>query len=134
MSEKNKDLIRRWFSEVWNNSDEKAIDKMLHPESRAFGLGDEPLIGPSGFSPFYAAFKKDYSGIHVKLDKVFAEGDYVIALCTVTSTHKGSNTPVKFTGTSIAHVVDGQIKDAWNHYNFLSLHLQTGKIKAEQLT
>jgi predicted SnoaL-like aldol condensation-catalyzing enzyme len=133
MSEKNKDLVRRWFHEVWNSGDEKAIDKMMHPESRSFGLGGQPLVGPPGFSPFYTAFKNNYSGIHVTIDKILADGDYVISLVTATATYKATNTPVKFTGTTITRVVNGQIKDAWNNYDFLSLHLQTGKIKPEQL-
>jgi hypothetical protein len=133
MANKNEEFILRWFGEVWNNSNEAAIDEMLHPEAQAFGLGRDPIIGPAGFKPFYKAFNDAYSGVNVAVDKVFVDGDYVISLCTVKATHKETGKPINITGTSIALMENGQIKTAWNHFDFLTLNLQTGKIKPEQL-
>jgi hypothetical protein len=133
MSEQNKKFILRWFDEVWNNSNENVIDELMHPEAKAFGLGPEPLIGPAGFKPFYKVFNDAYRDINVTTDQLFTDGDYVISLCTVKAIHKETGKPVNFTGTSIALMENGQIKQAWNHFDFLTLHLQTGKIKEEQL-
>jgi len=133
MSEQNKKFILRWFDEVWNNSNENVIDELMHPEAKAFGLGPEPLIGPAGFKPFYKIFNDAYRDINVTTDQLFTDGDYVISLCTVKAIHKETGKPVNFTGTSIALMENGQIKQAWNHFDFLTLHLQTGKINEEQL-
>jgi len=133
MSEQNKKLVLRWYDEVWNNSDENAIDEMMHPEGNAFGLGAEPLIGPDGFKPFYKAFNDAYKDINVTADRLFTDGEYVISLCTVKAVHKESGNPVNFTGTAITLMENGQIKQAWNHFDFLTLNLQNGKIKEEQL-
>jgi predicted ester cyclase len=133
MSDQHKESMLRWYNEVWNNGDENVIDELMHPQAEAFGLGDVPLIGPSEFKPFYKAFNKAYAGINAEVDKVFTDGDYVICLCTIKAIHKATGKPVKFTGTSIARMENGQIMSAWNHFDFLTMHLQTGKIKPKQL-
>jgi hypothetical protein len=133
MSNQHKESMLRWYNEVWNNNNENVIDEMMHSDAEAFGLGAEPIIGPSGFKPFYKAFTGAYSGINVTVDKIFVDGDYAISLCTVTATHKETGKPVSFTGTAISLMKNGQITRAWNHFDFLTLHLQTGKIKPEQL-
>jgi predicted ester cyclase len=133
MAVENKDFMLRWFDEVWNKSNEKAIDEMLHAECSAFGLGAEPVVGPEKFKLFYAAFRNAYSDIHVSVDKNFVDGDYVIALCTVNATHNETGKPVNFMGTSIAHLKNGQILNAWNCFDFLTMNIQTGKINPEQL-
>jgi len=133
MSNQHKEFMLRWYDEVWNNSNESAIDEMMHPEAKAFGLGADPLIGPGEFKPFYKAFNDAYSNVNVTVDKLFVDGDHVIALCTVKATHKETGKPISFTGSSIALMENGQIKLAWNHFDLLTLNLQTGKIKEEQL-
>ena len=133
MSNQNEEFMLRWYEEVWNNNNENVIDEMMHPEAEAFGLGAEPLIGPAGFKPFYNAFNNAYSDVNVTVDKIFTDGNYVISLCTVKALHKETGKPVSFTGTSIAFMDNGKIKIAWNHFDFLTLNLQTGKIKEEQL-
>jgi len=37
MSEENKQLVHRWFDEVWNQKNESAIDRMFDPEGRLRG-------------------------------------------------------------------------------------------------
>ena len=97
MSGKNDKLIHRWFGEVWNKGNKDAIDEMMHPEINAYGLGPEPVIGNEAFKGFYQSFQDTFSGIHVEVDKTFNDGNYNIAMCTVTATDKKSGNPVKFT-------------------------------------
>ena len=42
MPDQKRDIVLRWYNEVWNNSNESAIDEMLHPEVEAFGLDPNP--------------------------------------------------------------------------------------------
>jgi predicted ester cyclase len=133
MASQNNNVILRWYDEVWNKGNENAIDELLHPQGKAHGLGAEPLIGPAGFKPFYKAFRNAYSDIHVTVDKMLTEGNCVTALCTVKAKHNETGKQVNFTGTSITELKDGQIMTGWNHFDFLTMNLQTGKIKQEQL-
>jgi predicted ester cyclase len=132
MKNKNGAVVLRWYDEVWNKSNESAIDELMHHDAKAFGLG-APLVSREEFKPFYRSFKNTFSDIHVKVDKLLVDGDYVTALCTVKATHKETGKPVDFTGTSICNIKNGAILEGWNNFDFLTMNLQIGKITPDQL-
>ena len=126
-------FMHRWYNELWNNSNENVIDEMLHPDCKAYGLGAEPIYGREQFRLFYKAFRTAYTDIRVIIEKNFIDGDYLISLCGVKGTHQDTGKPIDILGTSIARIEDGQIVEAWNCFDFLTMNLQTGKINADQL-
>ena len=80
MSEENKQLLRRWFEEVWNKGRAEAIEEMFAENGIAHGLSDDPsspITGPSGYRPFYATFRRAFPNIMVVIDDMIAEGDKV---------------------------------------------------------
>jgi len=130
---RNKALMLRWYDQLWNNGNESIVEELMHAQCRAFGLGPEPVIGPAAFKQFYREFVAAYTDISITVDKNLTDGDYVISLCSVTATHNASGRPVSFTGTSLCQIENGKITSAWNHFDFLTMYLQTGKVKAEEL-
>jgi steroid delta-isomerase-like uncharacterized protein len=138
MSEENKALLRRWFDEVWNKGNAGAIDELFAADGIAHGLSDDegtPLRGPSDFKPFHDTFRGAFPDIQVAVEDVIAEGDMVAARCSVRGKHTGdhlgivaSNSPVLFTGMTIARVRDGKIIEAWNNFDFLKMNKQIGAI------
>ncbi|MES2386734.1 MAG: ester cyclase [Bacteroidota bacterium] len=126
-------FMTRWYNELWNRGNEDIIDEMLHPECKAYGLGAEPFIGPAEFKYFYRAFKRDYSDINVVIERTLVDGNFAISICIVSATYLPTDREVKFSGTSIAEIENGQLINGWNHFDFLTLNMQTGKIKPEQL-
>lgn len=138
MSEENKALLRRWFDEVWNKGNADAIDEMLDAEGIAHGLSDDestPLRGPAGFKPFHDTFRGAFPDIEVVVEDMIAEGDKVVARCSVRGKHTGdhlgiaaSNSPVLFTGIAIVRVRDGKFVEAWNNFDFLKMNRQIGAI------
>jgi predicted ester cyclase len=129
----NKDFLLRWYNELWNQGDESIMDQMLHPQVKVYGLGPEPMVGIDAFKQFYKNFRNELADINITIDKSIAENDYVVSLCTANATHKQSGKQVSFTGTSIAQLENGKIISGWNHFDFLTLNLQIGKITPEQL-
>jgi steroid delta-isomerase-like uncharacterized protein len=138
MSEENKALLRRWFDEVWNKKNADAIDEMLAADGIAHGLSDDenqPLKGPAGFKPFHDVFRGAFPDIEVVVEDMIAEGDKVVARCSVRGNHTGdhlgiaaSNSPVLFTGIAIVRIEDGMIVEAWNNFDFLKMNRQIGAI------
>lgn len=136
MSEENKALIRRWFEEVWNNGRSDAIAEMLAEDALLHGLSDnedKPLRGPGEFTPFHQTFRGAFPDIKVVVEETIAEGNLVVARCTVYGTHTGdhlgaaaSNAQVRFTGIGIGRIVDGKIVEAWNNFDFLTMNRQIG--------
>ena len=86
-------VAREWFDLVWNNLDESAIDRLMHPEAMAHGLGAQPLRGPAGFKPFFHTFKSAFSNIRIHIDR----GNKFIRFC------------------------DGKIIEGWNSFDFLTM-------------
>ena len=138
MSEKNKAIVGRWFEEVWNKGRSDAIDEMFAADGIAHGLSDDPekpMEGPVGFKPFHAAFRGAFPNVEVVVEDLIAEGDKVVARCTVRGKHTGdhlgvaaSNVPVEFTGIAIVRIKEGKIVEAWNNFDFLKMNKQIGAI------
>ncbi|HEY0376079.1 MAG TPA: ester cyclase [Pyrinomonadaceae bacterium] len=131
-----RDVMHRWFEEVWNKGREEAIDEMFAAEGVAHGFVDEngeELSGPAGFKPFFRRFREAFPDIQVSVEDCISEGDRAAARCRVRATHAGgglgiaaTNNSVDFTGLCIIHVRDGQIVEAWNNFDFTSLNQQIG--------
>jgi steroid delta-isomerase-like uncharacterized protein len=132
----NKALLQRWFDEVWNKGRAEAIDELLAVDGIAHGLSDDPakpLTGPTGFKPFYEAFRGAFPNIEVVVEDMIAEGDRVVARCSVRGKHVGdhlgfaaTNAPVAFDGIAIVRIRDGKIVEAWNNFDFMTMNRQLG--------
>jgi steroid delta-isomerase-like uncharacterized protein len=122
----NRDLIRRWFEEVWNQGREQTIDELVAPDSVIHGLGDDSkqLRGPAGFRAFYHHFRGAFSDLRVDVEDVIAEGDKVVTRLSFTGKHTGdglgiapTNRTFKSTAIVITKWRDGQITDSWNEFD-----------------
>lgn len=138
MSEENKQLLRRWFEEVWNKGRVDAIDEMFAEHGVAHGLSDDPanpIVGPTNFRPFHTVFREAFPNMMIVVEDLIAEGDKVVARCSVRAKHEGdflgsspTQSPVEFTGIAIVRVANGKIVEAWNNFDFMTLHKQVGLI------
>ena len=138
MSEENKQLVRRWFEEVWNKGRADAIDEIFDENGIAHGLADDPsqpIKGPREFRPFHTLFRDAFPNMMIVVEDTIAEGDKVAARCSVRAKHEGefmgraaSQSPVEFTGIAIVRIDNGKIVEAWNNFDFMRLHKQVGLI------
>jgi len=132
--EANKALMRRWFEEVWNQGRPEAVREMMSEECINHGLsGDpaEPLRGASGFMPFHTQFREAFPNIEVVVEDTIAEGDKVVARCSVRGKHEGDSLGMKATGATvdfdgigIARVKDGMFVESWNSFDFARMYKQ----------
>ena len=136
--EANKQLVRRWFEEVWNKGRAEAIAEMLGEDAVVHGLSEDaakPLEGTAGFLPFHAQFREAFPNIEVVVEDAIAEGDKVAVRCSVRGKHlgdslgfKSTGTTAEFDGIAIARVRDGKIVEAWNNFDFMKMYKQLGAI------
>ena len=136
MSEKNKALIRRWFEEVWNQGRGDVIDEWLAEDAVIHGLVDgagNPVNGLDGFHDFHNQFRGAFPDLIVSVDDTIAEGEMVVARCSVRGRHTGNhlgfaatNAPVQFEGVAITRIENGKIAEAWNHFDFAQMNRQLG--------
>jgi steroid delta-isomerase-like uncharacterized protein len=128
--EENKALAKRWFEEVWNRKDEAAIDRMLHPHGRGYGLPypDSVLEGPEAFKEVHRTFCGAFPDLHIEIEDLIAEGNRVAVRWKCTITHTGdhlgfpaSGKRVVLTGSSIMVANGEQIMEGWNHMDLGAL-------------
>ena len=132
MSEENRDLIRRWFEEVWNQRRESAIDEMMAEDVRAHGLTPESISSREAFRQFYRPFIAAFPSFHISVEEAYSEGDRIGFRCHVTGTHQSGKT-VDFDGGGFVHIRDGKLAEGHNIWNFHEMLAQLGAIAPDAL-
>jgi steroid delta-isomerase-like uncharacterized protein len=135
---RNKELIRNWFEEVWNEGNESAIDEMRAPDVLSFGLGEsEAPAKAAEFKVFYHRMRAAIPDLHVTVEDVIAEGDKVVARISIEGTHCGAKLGVEATGKRVnvdglimARVREGKIAETWTQFDKLALLKQVDAIPA----
>mgnify|MGYP001236491019 CR=1 FL=1 len=125
-------LSYKWLTEVWNNLDGGAIDRMMIDDSIARGIESTGIPdnrhakGAEGFKLFFNGFCSMYSEIHIEIEDVICERDLEAARLIVNAVHRESGSPVKFSGICMIRKEDGRIAEAWNNFDFLTMYQQIG--------
>jgi steroid delta-isomerase-like uncharacterized protein len=133
-------VARSWFKEVWNDGNEAAIDRLLAAQAKMHGLptpDGQPIIGPTAFKPFWQKFRSAFPDMRIEVARTVVEGEHVAVHCHVSGKHLGDDLgvaatqrPIDLWGMGIARIVNGQIAEAWNCYDFLTLYQQIGVLPA----
>ena len=133
----NSALIRKWFEEVWNQGREETIDAMC--SKKAIGQGQAQhgadIHGPEEFKVLWRRIRSAFSNIHIEIQETIEQGDKVVARWTIAMTHTApflgiapAKKRVSVNGISIQRFVDGQIVEAWDSWDQLSLLVQLGGV------
>jgi predicted ester cyclase len=133
--EENKELIHRYTRAVFDEGDVDAVDRYLAPDFY------NHVTGKTGTEDFkrLAAELGGASGSANVIDLLVAEGEFVVALMTVTRTlHKelrafgfifpASGQSYTVTHVHIYRVLDGKIREHWAVRDDLSMLRQLGAI------
>ena len=138
MSQENKALMQRWFDEVWTRGRATAIREMVTDDVIIHGLSDTsgmPVTGVAAFDAFHSQFRSAFPDITITVEDLIAEGDKVVARCSVRAKHTGdslgfapTHADVEFNGIAIARISDGRIAEAWNTFDFLTMNQQLGVV------
>jgi steroid delta-isomerase-like uncharacterized protein len=136
MLEENKALMQRWFDEVWNNGRADAIRELATEDLVIHGLSDakgSTVTGLKAFDAFHSQFRNAFPDIYISVEDLIAEGDKVVARCSVRGKHTGdslgfaaTHSDIAFTGIAIARISGGKIVEAWNNFDFLKMNQQLG--------
>jgi len=127
LEEKNKELIKSFIDEVFNNHDVVAIDNYL-----AANLTDGAGKTPESFKKSLTALFSGFPDLHVKIEQIFAENDFVLVFLNFSGTHKGqfegmqpTNKPVKMRSADLYRIENGKIVEHLDVVDSLDLLKQT---------
>jgi predicted SnoaL-like aldol condensation-catalyzing enzyme len=121
--EQNKQLVVRWFEEVWNQSRRDTIPE-LFPENGVIHDGPRQFRGPREFERFYDALQSQFTDFKITPIVSLAEGDLVCLHWSCAARHKDTQKRMEVTGTSVARVENGRIVEAWQNWDAAHMYTQ----------
>jgi predicted ester cyclase len=127
MSEQNKAIVGRWFTEFWGNPWNPAVvDELAAPDIRFEYSMHAPRRGREDVKQFMIGFREAFPDLNFwGAADLIAEGDYVVGRWEGGGTHTGpafgdflvgslpaaSGGKMRFTGTTVLRVENGKIAE-----------------------
>ena len=122
--------LETWARRVWVERDEAAIDEILVVDTKAHGLGLQPLVGAEGFKPFHRAICARLRDTELVIDHHIEAEGWLATLCTFQGTTDAGRR-IAISGAIHARIADVKILEAYNHFDFLGLFVQLGLLPAD---
>jgi steroid delta-isomerase-like uncharacterized protein len=129
----NKQIIRRYYDEMWNRWNFDAADDLLAEGFSFRGSLGETTKGREGFRGYMRQVRGAFPDFHNTIDELMEEGDSIAARLTYRGTHRGELFGIAPTGRSIAYsgaaffrMQDGKIAEGWVLGDLLGLLRQLG--------
>ena len=117
----NREIIKRYFEEVWNQGKLDVLDEIMdaHYINHSPGMpNSEP--GPQGLKPIIAGMRKAFPDLTFEIKNMVVTEDQVAVHCMMSGTHKGDlfGTPptgktVRINQMQIERIKDGKIVEHW---------------------
>jgi len=123
IQEQNKQLLARWFDEVWNQGRRKTIHEIYGADA-VLHDGKNRYRGPDEFCRFYEAMRAQFKDISIKPILALAEGDLACSHFSVGCTHIASGKPVEFTAMVIVRISDRKFTEAWQNWDAAAIKQQ----------
>lgn len=136
--ELNKQIVRRFVEEVWNEAKLDVADEILapnyveHPSTPDESRPEEPT-GPDGMKQFIQMFRQSFPDMKFTIERILAEDDQVAVHLTGRGTHLGelrglppTGKRVTIGGAAIHRLEHNQIVETYQVVDRLSLREQLG--------
>lgn len=136
-TEDNKNLIRRFYEEVFNKKNVAALDAFYAPDHVDHTLPPGMPTSPEGTKQGIAMIMTALPDLHVTIEDMIAEGDKVVTRFTTHGTQQGAFGSIPPTGKRVAittieitRVADGKIVEDWGLDDRLGMLQQLGLVPA----
>jgi steroid delta-isomerase-like uncharacterized protein len=138
--EKNKEIVRRFYDEVWNKGDLAVVDELFIPNYVVVHLPPWRTPGAEGLKQFIADNHRMFPDVHQTIEDMVAEGDQVAVYLKATATHKGdlngpvglvpaTNKKVSWEGVIFLKLKNGKIVETKGVIDNMSLMQQLGAVQ-----
>ncbi len=133
----NRQIIIRYFEEVWNQGKLEVLDDLLSPDYINHSPGmPNPEPGPNGLKPIVSAIRSAFPDLKYIVKNMVVAQDQVAIHVLMTGTHTGDFFGIAPTGNKIAvsqmqieRINNGKMVEHWRVTDDLALMRQLGEIK-----
>jgi predicted ester cyclase len=136
--EENKELVRRFVEEFWNEGNAAAADELMAVDAEIHMPTGE-LVDLDGLKGFAGVFRGSFPDWHSTFEELIAEGDRVAERWTGRGTHRGelqgiapTDRRVEVPGSVFYRIVDGKIMEFRGQLDMMGLMQQLGAIPSPQ--
>ncbi|MCK9410314.1 MAG: ester cyclase [Bacteriovoracaceae bacterium] len=130
MTDQNKLLVRRYFTEVLNKGKYELIKELFSPSFIFSGPTlKKPTMGmPEGVYDFIANARHAFPDLYTSIENEIAEDNQVVAVWRMTGTHEHEFSGIKpthkhcsITGIDIFYIENGKIEGMWAFFEMRSI-------------
>lgn len=119
-------LVDRWFSELWGAGDEGLIDELMSDDCMNVGL--QGANGRAGFRGFYRGMRAAFPTIQIVVEEYVETGDRWSCVCRADLTNaRGEKHTI--TGAVMGVVRSGKFVETRNEWDFVRLLESTNTIE-----
>ena len=129
--EGNKDLIRRYYEDLWNAWRFDLADVLIDPEVRLRGSLGRIVAGRGGMVSYMKHVQGIFPDFCNTIETLIAEDNRVAAQLTFSGTHRGeifgiapTGRRIRYSGVGIFQVESGKIVEGWVLGDLANLLLQ----------
>ncbi|MBY4678734.1 ester cyclase [Marinobacterium arenosum] len=116
----NKDQVRRFYAELWNDHNLSEMRSILHEDVSFRGSLGEQKQGHAGFASYVDRLHEALADYRCIIEELVAEGDKVFAKMTFTGIHQHAfmgysptGQRLSWQGAALFSFRDGLISDVW---------------------
>lgn len=120
MTSRNRDLIRRFYEELWNNFDKRKVPELLTDDVKFRGSLGQEKFGHSGFTEYMDMIQTAFPDFTNHVEVIISEGDRAFARLTYRGTHRGpvfgirpTNRHVEYAGAVAFRFRGEKISEVW---------------------
>jgi len=121
-SSKNKELLKRFYKEVYVDWDMEVADEMLSPQFVSHDWPEGGQKGPRAFRDYYTALRRAVPDATYEVKDLLADGDRVAVRWEMHGTHQGNfpgididptGQPITLKGVAIYRISNGSLLERW---------------------
>ena len=138
MSEENKELVRRFVEEFWNQKNFSAADELMAADV-VIHMPTGEVVDLEGLKGFAEMWRGSFPDWNSTFEELIAEGDKVAERWTGRGTHQGELAGIPATGKRVEvpgsvfyRIVDGKIVEFRGQLDMMSLMQQIGAVPAPE--
>jgi steroid delta-isomerase-like uncharacterized protein len=135
MSAGNKEIMQRFFDELFNRGDLSVADELVASDYVNHNPVPGETPGREGLKAFVAYLRATFPDLHITIEDLISAEDKVVTRMSITGTQQGEFAGVPATGKTVQvgginihRLRDGQIQEAWLNWDALGMMQQLGVI------
>jgi steroid delta-isomerase-like uncharacterized protein len=120
VKDRNRDLIRRFYDDLWNRFDKGEIPELLTEDVRFRGSLGEEKLGHSGFAEYMDRIQTAFPDFTNYVEEIISEGDRAFAKLTYHGTHQGivlgippTERRIEYEGAAVFTFRKDKIAEVW---------------------